>query len=93
MRPDVKSLNNELTPKAWSAMVYIRPVLVSDLSADLQREAEGIETLYSVHSPDGARVALSCSRRTTIETPASRATTCTMTSAHPLSPLPSPTSV
>ena len=45
MRPDVKSLNNDLTPKAWSAMVYIRPVLVSDLSADLQREAEGIETL------------------------------------------------
>ena len=31
--------------QAWSSMVYIRPVLVSDLSADLQREAEGIETL------------------------------------------------
>jgi hypothetical protein len=44
-------------------MVYIRPVLVSDLSADLQREAEGIETLYSVHRPDGARVALVADRR------------------------------
>ena len=63
MRPDMKSLNNDLTPKAWSAMVYIRPVLVSDLSADLQREAEGIETLYSVHSPDGARVALVADRQ------------------------------
>lgn len=63
MRPDMKSLNNDLTPRAWSSMVYIRPVLVSDLSADLQREAEGIETLYSVHSPDGARVALVADRQ------------------------------
>lgn len=63
MHPDMKSLNNDLTPKAWAAMVYIRPVLVSDLSADLQREAEGIETLYSVHSPDGARVALVADRQ------------------------------
>jgi hypothetical protein len=59
----MKSLNNDLTPRAWSSMVYIRPVLVSDLSADLQREAEGIETLYSVHSPDGARVALVADRQ------------------------------
>ena len=62
MRPDTKSVKTELTPEAWSAMVYIRPVLVSDLSADLQREAEGIETLYAVHRPDGARVALVADR-------------------------------
>jgi hypothetical protein len=58
----MKSSKADLTGGSWSAMVYIRPVLVSDLSADLQREAEGIETLYSVHSPDGARVALVADR-------------------------------
>ena len=71
MRPSSKPLEQAPTPdatlaagaQAWSSMVYIRPVLVSDLSADLQREAEGIETLYSVHRPDGARVALVADRR------------------------------
>ena len=56
--PDVGAI-----AQAWSSMVYIRPVLVADLSADLQREAEGIETLYSVHRPDGTRVALVADRR------------------------------
>ena len=55
--PDVAAI-----AQAWSSMVYIRPVQVADLSADLQREAEGIETLYSVHRPDGARVALVADR-------------------------------
>ncbi len=62
MRSDMKSSKADLTTESWSAMVYIRPVLVSDLSADLQRQAEGIETLYSVHSQDGARVALVADR-------------------------------
>jgi hypothetical protein len=71
MRPTSKPLEPAPLPdatavvgaQAWSSMVYIRPVLVADLSADLQRKAEGLETLYSVHRPDGARVALVADRR------------------------------
>jgi len=70
MRPNSKPLEQAPLPdvsaaaeaQAWSSMVYIRPVQVADLSADLQREAEGIETLYAVHRPDGARVALVADR-------------------------------
>lgn len=71
MRPGSKPLEQAPLPdvaaaaeaQAWSSMVYIRPVQVADLSADLQREAEGIETLYAVHRPDGARVALVADRK------------------------------
>ncbi len=70
MRPNSKPLEPAPLPdvtatagaEAWSSMVYIRPVLVADLPLDLQREAEGIETLYSMHRPDGARVALVADR-------------------------------
>ena len=39
-------------------IVYVRAVSVADLPQDLQDEAEGLETLFAVHSPDGARLAL-----------------------------------
>lgn len=39
-------------------IVYVREVAVADLPQDLQDEAEGLETLFAVHSPDGARLAL-----------------------------------
>jgi hypothetical protein len=40
------------------AIVYVRPVLVSDLPAELQEQAEGFATIYAVHRPNGERVAL-----------------------------------
>ena len=45
------------------AIVYVRPVLVADLPSDLQAQAEGIETLYAVHRPNGERVALVADRK------------------------------
>jgi hypothetical protein len=39
-------------------IVYVRPVLVSDLPSELQEQAQGLETIYAVHRADGARVAL-----------------------------------
>jgi hypothetical protein len=71
MRPSSKPLEQAPVPEAtlfagqqaWASMVYIRPVLVSDLPADVQQEAQGIETLYAVHRPDGARMALVADRR------------------------------
>ena len=49
-------------PAADRAIVYVRPVLVADLPSDLQAQAEGFETIYAVHRPDGARVALVADR-------------------------------
>lgn len=57
---DVKFEN--LAP-AERAIVYVRPVLVADLPASLQAQAEGFETIYAVHRPDGERVALVADRR------------------------------
>ena len=41
-----------------AAIVYIRPVRVADLPDELQDQAEGAETVYAVHGPDGVRLAL-----------------------------------
>ncbi|WP_397542689.1 DUF1150 family protein [Roseovarius salis] len=40
------------------AIVYVRPVKVDDLPEDLRQQAQGLETLYAVHSSDGERLAL-----------------------------------
>jgi hypothetical protein len=45
-------------PGAGAPIVYIRTVAVADLPEDVQDQAEGLETLYAVHRPDGARLAL-----------------------------------
>ena len=50
-------------PAAEGAIVYVRPVLVADLPSDLQAQAEGFETIYAVHRPDGERVALVADRK------------------------------
>jgi hypothetical protein len=57
---DVKYNN---LPQAERAIVYVRPVLVADLPIALQEQAEGIETLYAVHRPNGERVALVADRK------------------------------
>ncbi|WP_128254528.1 DUF1150 family protein [Falsirhodobacter deserti] len=39
-------------------LVYVRPVAVADLPQDVQDQAEGLETLYALHSADGEQLAL-----------------------------------
>ncbi len=39
-------------------IVYVRPVSVTDLPDEVRQQAEGLETLYAVHSVDGERLAL-----------------------------------
>ncbi len=52
----------DLLPEAERSIVYVRPVLVADLPADLQSQAEGFKTIYAVHRTDGERVALVADR-------------------------------
>lgn len=56
---DVKYPN---IPQAERAIVYVRPVMVADLPAELQAQADGLKVIYSVHSPDGERLALVADR-------------------------------
>lgn len=44
------------------AIVYVRPIAVSELPAELQAQAEGLEVIYSVHRPNGDRLALVVNR-------------------------------
>lgn len=39
-------------------IVYVRPVLVTDLPDEVQEQAEGLETLFAVHNAEGERLAL-----------------------------------
>ncbi|MFN4155457.1 MAG: DUF1150 family protein [Paracoccaceae bacterium] len=41
-----------------SPIVYVRPVTVADLPEELREQIGDIETVYSVHRPDGERLAL-----------------------------------
>ncbi|PIE12874.1 MAG: hypothetical protein CSA70_07910 [Rhodobacterales bacterium] len=43
-------------------VVYVRPVAVSDLPRDVQDQAEGRDTLYSIHRADGEQLALVADR-------------------------------
>ena len=64
---DVKYDNLPGVAAAERAIVYVRPVLVADLPAELQSQAEGFLTIYAVHRPDGARVALVADRALAFE--------------------------
>ena len=57
---DVKFEN---LPGSERAIVYVRPVEVSDLPTELQAQAEGFKTIYAVHRPNGERLALVADRR------------------------------
>jgi hypothetical protein len=39
-------------------IVYVRPVAVADLPADIREQAMGAETIFAVHNADGERLAL-----------------------------------
>jgi hypothetical protein len=45
-------------PEEGAQIVYIRPVQVADLPEPIRLQAEGLETIYAVHRPDGERLAL-----------------------------------
>lgn len=45
-------------PEAGERIVYVRPIAVADLPAEIRAQAGGLETLYAVHSGDGERLAL-----------------------------------
>jgi hypothetical protein len=45
-------------PEGDDKIVYVRPVAVADLPAEIRAQAQGLATIWSVHRPDGARVAL-----------------------------------
>lgn len=48
----------EALPETGERIVYVRQIAVADLPQEIQDQAEGIAVLYSVHRPDGARLAL-----------------------------------
>lgn len=45
-------------PEGGSRIVYVRPVKVDDLPADIQAHAGGLKTIYALHDADGDRLAL-----------------------------------
>jgi hypothetical protein len=44
-------------------IVYVRPVAVADLPAEVRAQAGGLEVIYAVHGADGERLALVADRR------------------------------
>lgn len=44
-------------------IVYVKTVDVADLPSEVQAQAEGRDQLYSVHSGDGAQIALVADRK------------------------------
>lgn len=51
-------------PEQGARIVYVRPVLVADLPEEIRAQAAGLDRLYSVNRPDGARLALVRDRET-----------------------------
>lgn len=45
-------------PEPGNRIVYVVPVAVAGLPEPLRTQAEGLETIYAVHRPDGERLAL-----------------------------------
>ncbi len=47
-----------ITKEMQDAIVYVRPVMVSDLPEDVREQAQGLEMIYAVHNDKGERLAL-----------------------------------
>lgn len=45
-------------PESAERIVYVRPVSVASLPAELQAQLPGLDTLYAVHDEAGERLAL-----------------------------------
>jgi hypothetical protein len=50
-------------PEGETRIVYVRPVAVADLPADVRAQIGGLTTVYAVHDVDGARLALVADRK------------------------------
>jgi hypothetical protein len=50
-------------PTGGERIVYVRPVPVADLPEDLRAQIGKAETVYSVHAPNGQRLALVADRK------------------------------
>lgn len=44
-------------------MVYVKPVLVSDLPSEVQDQIDGVKQLFAVHDAEGQQLALVADRR------------------------------
>jgi len=44
--------------EAEDRIVYVRPVAVTKLPEEIRAQAAGLDRLYALHRPDGARLAL-----------------------------------
>ena len=49
-------------PGQTEGLVYIRTVRVADLPDEVRSQIEGVEVLFSVHRPNGERLALVADR-------------------------------
>lgn len=54
-------------PSQTEGLVYIRAVQVADLPDEVRAQVEGVETLFSVHRPNGERLALVADRSLAFE--------------------------
>ena len=45
-------------PEVGERIVYVRPVAVSTLPAEVQAQLPGVEKLYALHDADGEQLAL-----------------------------------
>lgn len=50
-------------PQGTDRIVYVREVLVDDLTDDLRAQMDGLEVVYSVHGVDGRQLALVADRK------------------------------
>ena len=50
--------NFDFAKNSEERIVYVRSVDVTDLPEEMQKQADGTEQLYAVHSEDGARLAI-----------------------------------
>ena len=54
--------NFDFSKSGDERIVYVRSVDVTDLPEEMQKQADGTEQLYAVHSEDGARLAIVADR-------------------------------
>ncbi|WP_045387006.1 DUF1150 family protein [Falsirhodobacter sp. alg1] len=48
----------QTTTQTTDRMAYVRAVAVADLPMEVQEQAEGLKTLYALHSASGEQLAL-----------------------------------
>jgi len=54
---------HQTIPQTDDRTVYVKTILVTDLPAEVQDQAEGLDQLYAVHDADGQQLALVGNRK------------------------------